>query len=95
MHNSQAAVPLARMSAQRVTSLYDLADAAYDAKEIRQMSERLGHVAIIDHNPAGAKNPSSRRPKPFGIASAAPPSNSSGCCPEVRAQASRTTRLTR
>jgi len=39
---------MARMSAERVTSLYDLADAA---KEIRQMSERLGHVALIDHNP--------------------------------------------
>ena len=51
MHDSQAAIPLAQMSAQRVTSLYDLADAAYDAKEICQMSERLGHVAIIDHNP--------------------------------------------
>lgn len=51
LHDSQAAIPLAQMSAQRVTSLYDLADAAYDAKEIRQMSERLGHVAIIDHNP--------------------------------------------
>ena len=50
-HDSQAAIPLAQMSAQRVTSLYDLADAAYDAKEIRQMSERLGHVALIDHNP--------------------------------------------
>ena len=51
VHDSQAAIPLAQMSAARVTSLYDLADAAYDAKEIRQMSERLGHVAIIDHNP--------------------------------------------
>jgi hypothetical protein len=51
MHDSQAAIPLAQMSAERVTSLYDLADAAYDAKEIRQMSERLGHVALIDHNP--------------------------------------------
>jgi hypothetical protein len=51
LHDSQAAIPLAQMSAGRVTSLYDLADAAYDAKEIRQMSERLGHVAIIDHNP--------------------------------------------
>ena len=51
MHDSQAAIPLAQMSAGRVTSLYDLADAAYDAKEIRQMSERLGHVALIDHNP--------------------------------------------
>jgi hypothetical protein len=51
LHDSQAAIPLAQMSAARVTSLYDLADAAYDAKEIRQISERLGHVAIIDHNP--------------------------------------------
>ena len=51
MHDSQAAIPLAQMSDARVTSLYDLADAAYDAKEIRQMSERLGHIAIIDHNP--------------------------------------------
>ena len=51
LHDSQAAIPLAQMSADRVTNLYDLADAAYDAKEIRQMSERLGHVALIDHNP--------------------------------------------
>ena len=51
VHDSQAAIPLAQMSAERVTSLYDLADAAYDAKEIRDMCARLGHVAIIDHNP--------------------------------------------
>ena len=51
MHDSQAAIPLAQMSAKRVTSLYDLADAAYDAKEIREMSARLGHVPIIDGNP--------------------------------------------
>ena len=51
LHDSQAAIPLAQMSAERVTSLYDLADAAYDAAPIRQMSARLGHVAIIDHNP--------------------------------------------
>ena len=51
LHDSQAAIPLAQMTAGRVTSLYDLADAAYDAKEIREMSERLGHVAIIDRNP--------------------------------------------
>ena len=29
----------------------NLADAAYDAKEIREMSARLGHVPIIDDNP--------------------------------------------
>ncbi len=51
LHDSQAAIPLAQMSAERITSLYDLADAAYDAREIREMSERLGHMAIIDHNP--------------------------------------------
>lgn len=51
LHDSQVAIPLAQLTAERVTSLYDLADAAYDAKEIREMSERLGHVALIDHNP--------------------------------------------
>lgn len=51
LHDSQVAIPLAQMTAERITSLYDLADAAYDAKEIREMSERLGHVAIIDRNP--------------------------------------------
>ena len=51
LHDSQVAIPLAQMSAERIASLYDLADAAYDAKEIREMSARLGHVALIDHNP--------------------------------------------
>lgn len=51
LHDSQVAIPLAQMSATRIINLYDLADAAYDAKEIRMMSERLGHVAIIDDNP--------------------------------------------
>ena len=39
------------MSAERVTNLYDLMDAAYDASEIHRMSERLGHVPLIDVNP--------------------------------------------
>jgi len=51
LHVSQVAVPLAQMSAGRIVNLYDLADAAYDAKEIREMAARLGHVAIIDDNP--------------------------------------------
>ncbi len=51
LHDSQAAIPLAQMSAQRITNLYDLADAAYDAKEIRAYSIKLGHVPIIDDNP--------------------------------------------
>ena len=39
------------MTAARVTNLYDLMDAAYDAAEIRAHSESLGHVPIIDVNP--------------------------------------------
>jgi len=50
-HDSQVAIPLATMTAARVSSLYDLMDAAYDAAEIRAHSESLGHVPIIDVNP--------------------------------------------
>ena len=53
MHDSQAAIPLAEMSAQRVTNLYDIMDAAYDDSLIRQRSVSLNHVPIIDHNPRG------------------------------------------
>jgi hypothetical protein len=34
-------------TAQRVTSLYDVMDAAYDAGEIREHSRSLGHVPIV------------------------------------------------
>ena len=51
LHDSQAAIPLATISAGRVTSLYDLMDSAYDAPEIRAHSQALGHVPIIDVNP--------------------------------------------
>ena len=51
LHDSQVAIPLATMSAARVTNLYDLMDSAYDAAEITAHSEALGHVAIIDENP--------------------------------------------
>lgn len=50
VHDSQAAIPLAKMSVERVDSLYDLMDAAYDAKEIEDFSRSLGHVPIIDQN---------------------------------------------
>ena len=50
LHDSQAAIPLAQMSAERVDSLYDLMDAAYDVPEIRDFSRSLGRIPIIDHN---------------------------------------------
>ena len=48
---ARGAIPLATMTAARVTSLYDLMDAAYDADEIKAHSRSLGHVPIIDINP--------------------------------------------
>ena len=56
LHDSQMAIPMATLTAQRVTSLYDLMDAAYDAKDIHAHSLSLGHKPIID--PAGRGRPS-------------------------------------
>jgi hypothetical protein len=50
VHDSQVAIPLAVLSAQRVQSLYDLMDSAYDAPQIKAQSLSLGHVPIIDPN---------------------------------------------
>jgi transposase len=50
-HESQVALPLATMTSQRVTNLYDLMDSSYDAPIIRERSKSLGHVPIIDINP--------------------------------------------
>jgi len=54
VHDSQVAIPLATMTASRVTNLYDLMDSAYDATEIREHSRRLGHIPIIEGNSRSA-----------------------------------------
>ena len=51
VHDSQVAIPLATMTAERVDSLYDLMDAAYDVEAIREHSYSLGHKPLIDKNP--------------------------------------------
>lgn len=53
LHDSQAAIPLAEMTARRVTNLYDLMDSAYDAEAIHLHLRSLGRVAIIDRHPHG------------------------------------------
>ena len=50
LHDSQAAILLAAMSFERVTSLYDLMDSAYDCEGIKAFSLKLGHVPIVDPN---------------------------------------------
>lgn len=53
LHDSQAALPLGIITAQRVASFYDLMDSAYDAEIIRAHSQVLGHVPLIDFNHRG------------------------------------------
>jgi hypothetical protein len=50
VHDSQAAIPLARKSEQRIVWLYDVMDAAYDAAPIVADCQAAGRVAIIDRN---------------------------------------------
>ena len=58
VHDSQVAIPLATMSAQRVTYCYELMDSAYDAQEIREHMQGMGHVAIVDPSGGGRKSKS-------------------------------------
>ncbi|MFY9640141.1 MAG: transposase [Rhodomicrobium sp.] len=50
VHDSQVAIPLMTMTGARVSYLYDLMDAAYDAAAIHHHSKTLGHAPIIDRN---------------------------------------------
>jgi hypothetical protein len=50
VHDSQVSIPLTAMTYQRVTSLYELMDSAYDCQHIAAYSHSLGHVPIIDPN---------------------------------------------
>lgn len=51
LHDSQAAIPLATLTARNIINLYDLMDAAYDVPAIIEHSKSLGHVPFIDKNP--------------------------------------------
>jgi hypothetical protein len=53
VHDSQVAIPLIKLTSNKVTYLYELMDAAYDAKQIYETSREFGHVPIIDKNPRG------------------------------------------
>lgn len=57
VYDNQVCVPLARLSAQRVTSLYTLMDAAYDSEPLRQLERELGHVPIVAINSRGREKP--------------------------------------
>ena len=52
VHDSQVAIPLMQMSAQRVRWRCELMDSAYDAALIRAQSKKLDHAALIQPNPS-------------------------------------------
>ena len=56
LHDSQVAIPLSDMTAQRVTYLYECMDSAYDAVQIHDHSEKHGRISIIDTNPRSNKD---------------------------------------
>ena len=58
LHDSQVAIPMEKLTAQRVTSLYTLMDSAYDAKLIEQCCQSHGHVPIIDRQRRSGDKPS-------------------------------------
>ena len=51
VHDSQVAIPLMKLTSDKVDYCYDLMDAAYDAAQLWEQSRVLGHVPIIDRNP--------------------------------------------
>ena len=57
VHDNQISVPLAGLSARRVTSLYTLMDAAYDSEPLREFERSLGHVPIVAINSRGRTHP--------------------------------------
>ena len=55
------AIPLAGITAQRVSYLYELMDAAYDAKAIVENSRMAGRILLIDSNPRSGKEAKAER----------------------------------
>ena len=55
LQDSQVAIPLAELSAQRVTNLYECMDSAYDAAQVHDHSRKHDRVSTIDTNPRSNK----------------------------------------
>ena len=53
VHDSRVALPLTKISAQRVDACYELMDGAYCSGVIREEIAKAGRVPLIDHNPRG------------------------------------------
>jgi IS5 family transposase len=56
VHDSQLAVPMEKLTAEKVQYCYSLMDSAFDSKQIEQFIYDSGHVPIIDPNCRKDKN---------------------------------------
>ena len=61
VNDSQVGIPMAKLTAQRVISLYDLMDAGYYAERINEHSRSLGHIPIMEKPAKGAEQASEKR----------------------------------
>jgi hypothetical protein len=50
VHDSQAALPMSKLTERKIAYLYSLMDSAYDVPEIREYEKGKGRVALIDFN---------------------------------------------
>lgn len=57
VNDMQVAIPLAKMSAQRVESCYEVMDAGFDCTAIREHGRDLNHVPIIPYQKRGSGKP--------------------------------------
>ena len=55
VHDSSLALPVIKETSRKITYLYDLADAAYNADIIEAFSKQNHHECIIDINPKNSK----------------------------------------
>jgi hypothetical protein len=65
VHDVTGAIPLMTMTAQRVTSMYDVMDSAYDADPVLEHSRSLNHVPIVQPHPRRNGRSKSVLPKTF------------------------------
>jgi hypothetical protein len=63
LHDSQAAIPLALMSAGRIGCRFEVMDSAYDARTIFDYCRSLGHEPVIDRNPRHYGEPAPPNPR--------------------------------
>ena len=50
LHDSQMAISLIKLTSRKVTYIYDLMDAAYDAKRIKETSREIEDMPMTDCN---------------------------------------------